>query len=538
LVPNFKGGASVGSLPVNSKTYEFLSKVQGKQKARQTIKQMPTYFGKQPGTSGPVYVGAIIVFLFILGLFLVENKYRIWLLSITIISLVFSWGNNIPNFTSLMLDHLPGYNKFRAVSMTLIIAEFAIPLLAILVLNKIIKGEIDLKMTRKALLYSGAATGGILFIFILFAGAFNFNAAVDQEYLKQGATDFIGALKSDRMSMLRRDSFRSMVFIGLALLVIWFFLNKKMTQSQLIASLGVLVLLDMWTVDKRYLNNDNFITQKQYKNTIKASTADKLILQDRDKDYRVLNMSVDIFNDATTSFYHKSIGGYHGAKMRRYQELIENCIYPELQGMVNDLRSSGMQYADQAMSKMNVLNMLNTRYIIIDTGSYPLVNRSALGNAWFVDSIEIVASADEEIARLNSTNTGSVALVEQQFATIANVASISEDSAANIRLEEYKPNYLKYKSSSTKDGVAVFSEIYYPKGWNATIDGKPTEYFRANYLLRAMLIPAGEHTIEFSFEPKSYYTGEKISYASSLIFLILLLAGIAYEVKKGVSPKK
>jgi hypothetical protein len=539
LVPNFYGGASGGELPQDSETYRFLSKVQGKAEAKKAIKRMPTYWGDQPGTSGPVYVGAIICFLFVLGLFIVDKKLRWWLLTATIVSLLLAWGKNIPNLTNFLLDNLPGYNKFRAVSMTLVIAGFTMPLLAILAFNRIIKKEITKPELLKALKYSLGVVGGLLLIFLLFGKAmFDFEAPSDQNYLAQGYTDFVDALQADRAMLFKRDAFRSLLFVLLTASVIYLFIIEKIKALQAVIILGVLILLDIWPVAKRYLNDSHFVSEKKYENPFTPSAANQFILSDPDPNYRVLNLGSDVFNDASTSYYHKSIGGYHGAKMRRYQELIEHNIQIEIQNIVTALRSGDFNNIDNALAGNEVVNMLNTKYIIYNPEAQPLVNRSANGNAWLVNDYTIVENADEEIARLKTLNTKTEALVDVRFGRHLENKTFTHDSLASIELIEYQPNYLKYSTSASTEQLAVFSEIYYPEGWEVTIDGVEASHFRANYVLRAMVIPEGEHSIEFNFHPKTYFKGEKISLASSLILLLLLVGMIGWEVKKGVNKKK
>jgi MFS family permease len=539
LVPNFNGGASVSKLPQNSKTYEFIKSIQGDRKAKEAIKQMPTYWGKQPGTSGPVYAGAIVCFLFILGLFIVDNRYRWWLLGVTFVSLILAWGNNIPNITSFLLDHLPAYNKFRAVSMTMVIAEFSLPLLAILAIDKIIKGQVEQKYLVKSITWSLSITGGLLLFFMLFAKSlFSFEGAIDARYIQQGATDFVDALQADRLMLFRQDAFRSLVLILLSASVILAFIFKKVKLEQAIFALGLLILIDMWPVAKRYLNSDNFVNKREYKDPITESQADKLILMDKALDYRVLNLAVDPFNDATTSYFHKSLGGYHGAKMERYQELIQYCLTGEINEIYTSLKATGLANIDQTFANAGVINMLNTKYLIFNPDAAPLENKSALGNAWFVNTAIVVENADEEITKLNTINTGKEALVDKRFESNIQNKQFGDDTTASIVLDEYKPNYLKYSTSANSEQLAVFSEIYYPAGWNVTVDGKPADYFRADYVLRAMIVPAGKHTIEFSFHPRAYYTGEKISLASSVIFILILLGAIAYEIRRNLNPVK
>lgn len=539
LVPNFKGGASVSKLPQDSETFEFIKSIQGDRKAKDAIKQMPTYWGTQPSTAGPVYAGAIVCFLFILGLFIVDNRYRWWLLGVTIVSLILAWGNNIPNITNFLLDHLPAYNKFRAVSMTMVIAQFSLPLLAILALNKIIKGEVEQKYLVKSLTYSLSITGVLLLFFIAFAKSlFSFESAVDARYIQQGATEFVDALQADRLMIFRQDAFRSLVFIVFSAVVILAFVYKKLKLEYTLLILGFLILVDMWPVAKRYLNSDHFVSKREYNNPITESQADKLILMDKSLDYRVLNLAVDPFNDATTSYFHKSLGGYHGAKLGRYQELISYSIRNEIQDIYTSLQKTGLANIDETFADADVINMLNTKYLIYNPDAAPLQNNAALGNAWFVNNVRLVENADQEIASLSQINTATEVAIDKRFESFVQNKSFIPDSSAVITLEEYKPNYLKYSSVANTEQLAVFSEIYYPAGWNATIDGKLADYFRANYVLRAMVVPAGNHTIEFSFRPKSYFAGEKISLASSLIFILLLLGAVGFEIKKAMGKGK
>jgi hypothetical protein len=534
LIPNFMGGASGGALPENSKTFKFLSKIQGKANAKKAIQHMPTYWGDVIFTSGPVYAGAIICFLFIFGLFVVEPKLRWWLLTVTIVSFILAWGRHIPNITNFLLDHLPAYNKFRAVSMTMVIAGFSIPLMAILAFDKILKGEISKKDSEPALLYSLGIVAGILLALLLFAKKwFSFEALSDEQYIAQGYTDFVKALHADRLMLLRKDAFRSLVFVLLAGGLVYLTITKSLKTEYAIVSLGALLLFDMWPVDKRFLNNDNFVKNREYKNPIVESTADKMILTDTDPDYRVLNLTVNPLLDATTSYFHKSIGGYHGAKMRRFQEIYERQIVPEVQEFSKKM-NSGAQL--DAFAGTGVLNMFNTKYIIHNKDAAPIVNKDALGHAWFVRNYQVVENADEEIEKVGQVNPANVALVDKRYKQYIEGEPIEFDSAGAIVLEEYEPNYLKYKTSAKHEQLAVFSEMYYPKGWKVTVDGKPAEHFRADYVLRAMVVPAGDHTIEFSFKPASYYTGEKISLASSLILLLVFFGAIAMNLK--TTPKE
>jgi len=535
LIPNFHGGASVGPLPVKSKTYDFIKEIQGAGKARKTIEQMPTYWGTQPSTAGPVYVGAIIVFLFILGLFIIPGKLKWWLVSVTVFSIMLSWGRNFEFLTNFFLDHFPGYNKFRSVSMILIMTEFAMPLLAIFTVNEILKGNIAKEQVIKYSLRAFYFTGGICLFFILTAKAFfNFTADIDQQYLDQGATEFVNALQSDRLMLLRHDAFRSILFIALALGLLYLFTRNKLNKSYFIAGLGLLILTDMWSVDKRYVNGDDFVSKKEYDNPIPKTKADEFILSHGadDPNYRVLNLAVSTFNDATTSYYHKSLGGYHGAKMRRYQELIDFEIIPELQDLITGLRSGKISGIDSILNGADILNMLNTRYIIYNPDAMPLINPNAFGNAWFVTKALIAENADEEIEKLAKADLRNEMIVGSEFESkVADFKAVI-DSNSSIKLSEYLPNKLVYKTFSATGQLAVFSEIYYPEGWEVTIDGKRAEYFKANFLLRALIIPAGNHEIEFTFRPGSFYIGNKIAYAGSGLLLMLLLGTIILEIRK------
>ncbi|MBA7640917.1 hypothetical protein ES703_48588 [subsurface metagenome] len=534
IIPNFHGGASAGPLPENSKTFEFLKKVQGASQARKTIKQMPTYWGKQMVTSGPVYAGAIVIFLFVLGLMIFRGQLKWWILTVTIFSILLSWGRNFESFNYFLLDHLPYYNKFRTVSMTLVMAEFSISLLAILVLNEIIRGNLDNKKLLKSILQSFYIVGGLCLFFIIAAPMlFIFEADIDQRYLEQGATDFVNALQTDRLMLLRRDAFRSLVFIALATGIFYAYIHKKVKLNYFIAGLGLLILIDMWGVNKRYVNNDDFVSKREYKNPISKSAADEYILRDSDLSYRVLNLAVSPFQDGTTSYYHKSIGGYHGAKMQRFQELVDFEIFPEMQLIVRALQQGSMSLADSALQQCNALNMLNMRYFIYNPEAMPLINRNALGNAWFASELLWAESADEEIAMLGKIDVNQQVVVDHRFKDLLkNISFENDTTTSQIELISYAPNKLVYNSSSSKKQVVVFSEIYYPKGWEVYIDGQKSSHFRANYVLRAMVVPEGEHKIEFYFEPRSYYTGSKIAYASSGLLLLLIIGTLIYELYK------
>jgi len=521
LIPNFKGGSSQEALSTNSAVYKALNDNQVPN-SRDIIKAMPTYWGDQPFTSGPVYVGAIFVFLFVFGLFIVKGAVKWGLLAATLLSLMLAWGHNFNGLTNFFLDYFPGYNKFRAVAMILIIAQFTIPLLGIMALSKSFDAETDQKKTWAALKWSTLITAGICLIFAILPGAFfDFSGSGDAQLKSGGYPDWIiNALISDRESMLKADAFRSLVFILLAAATIWAVLFKKIKAVYGIILFFALLIIDLWPINQRYLSKDNYVSKNKMEIPYEASPADELILKDTDPNFRVLNLTVNTFNDASTSYFHKSIGGYHGAKLRRYQELIDFQINK---------------------NNMSVLNMLNTKYFIVKGENNiptPQVNMNALGNAWFVKEVKFVANADSEIVALDNFDPKMTAIVDQRFKETAGKLPAAADTTATIALTSYKPNELKYESNSQTEQTAVFSEIYYEKGWKAFIDGKPMPHFRANYVLRAMNIPPGNHKIEFRFEPDSFKKGEKISFASSILIFLLLAGFMAYQVKLILAKKE
>tara|TARA_B100001758_G_C18356914_1_gene583280 strand:- start:122 stop:1483 length:1362 start_codon:yes stop_codon:yes gene_type:complete len=449
---------------------------------------------------------------------IVSAELRIWLLLATILSIMLAWGKNFMFLTEWFLDYFPGYNKFRAVSMILVVAEFTLPLLGFLALNNLMNSNIKLRLKEDALKYSFYLTGGLCLLFALMPSLFFDFIAVQDINLKKSGWP-VEALQIDRSMLLRSDAWRSLIFISFASGVLWMFLKNKLKSKYMMLIIGSLIFLDMWPVNKRYLNETHFIRKSKALNPYVPTNADKFILKDKDLNFRVYNQSVSTFNDASTSYFHKSIGGYHGAKLKRYQELIERHI------------SNG---------NMKVINMLNTKYFITQNGQVQQ-NPAALGNAWFVNNINIVDNADAELLSLNDFDPSNTAIVDKRFISyfdnyqsndtdlIIRKFNYQDNSNSRISLLEYQPNYLKYSSSSDVPAVIIFSEIFYEKGWNAYIDGKLTSHFRANYVLRGMNILEGNHIIEFRFEPKTYKVGENISLASSII-LLLLLAITSFQV--------
>ncbi len=536
LIPNFKGGGSQIHPGIRSESFQILQQ-QGVQNPRQTIQAVSMYHGDQPGTSGPVYAGAIVIFLFVLGIFVVKGRMKWWLVSATLVSIVLSWGSNVMWLTGFLLDYLPLYNKFRAPSMTLVIAEFTIPLLGIIALNEILTGRVDKKIWLSGFKWAIIITGGLSLLLAVFPGiSGNFTNAYDSmrfpDWLMPGVV-------ADRKNMLRTDAFRSFLFIAITAGLIYLWYIKKLRTTPLIALISVLILVDLWSVDKRYLNSDSFISKRQAENPFPETVADRAILADNDLYYRVLPLQ-NPFQDARTSYYHKNVGGYHAAKLRRYQELIEHHLQPEIEQMVTSIQaSSTLDAVDSAFMELPVINMLNTRYIIYDLNSAPIRNPHPLGNAWFVADFKIVGNADDEILAMKNFNPSETAIVDQRFISHIHEVNLTKETGGKIELTEYQPNYLKYEYSASSARFTVFSDIYYNKGWNAYIDGEPVSHFRVNYVLRALIVPEGKHTIEFKFEPKSYYTGNKISLASSLL-LVLATLGYVFSLwrKRKIQSEK
>ena len=527
LIPNFKGGATQIHPGTDSESYKVLRE-KGAQNPTRALNSIIMYHGNQPSTSGPVYVGAIVVFLFFLGLFVVRGRYKWWLLFATIVSIVLSWGSNIMWLTSFLLDYLPLYNKFRAPSMTLVIAQIAMPLLGFIALNQILTGKTEKKDLLNGLKWATLITAGLSLLFAVAPGiSGSFSSPYD---LRMKLPDWlIETAILDRKSALRSDAFRSFIFIVLAAGALYLWQLKKIKTNIFIAVLGLLILVDLWAVDKRYLNNDNFESKREASNPFPEMPVDKAILQDNDLSYRVLPLQ-NPFQDARSSYYHKNVGGYHAAKLRRYQDVIEHNISPEMQIMIGGLQAGTS--IDSVFMKTPVINMLNTRYIIYDVNKPPLKNPRPLGNAWFVNNYKIVKNPDEEIAALKRNNPETNALVGNRFSEFVNGKTFSKDLNGIIELTEYQPNYLKYKTKAATEQLTVFSEIYYNKGWNAFIDGEKVPYFRVNYILRALVLPAGEHTVEFKFRPKSYFVGNKISMASSILLLLAIAGYGFFELRK------
>jgi Bacterial membrane protein YfhO len=529
LIPNFKGGASI-PFDRTSKTITALRK----NNAGQYATQFRQYWGTQPYTGGPIYVGAIIMFLFILGLIIIKGPVKWWLLAATILSIMLAWGKNFMPLTNFFLDYFPGYNKFRAVTTTLVIAEFCIPLLGILALRDIFNGTVEKKNAFKGIKIAFGITGGLTLLFVLFPGlAGSFLSPVEQQ--GEFPAWLSSALIADRTDLLRSDAFRSFLLILLGTAVVLGFYFQKLKKEYAIGLLALLFLTDMWFVDKRYLNADNFVRKEAKVKQAAPSVADNYILEDESY-YKVLNLTVSPFNDATTSLYHSSIGGYHGAKLMRYQELIDSSLISNIT-LIQSAGSNVKSIEDfqDVFKGTNALNMLNTKYVIYSQDAPPLVNQNALGNAWFVETPVFVDNANGELAGVNKINPSNEAVIDKTFKDLVTKSSYPGSEGDKIELKSYEANELVYSSSTKEERLVLFSDIYYPAGWESYIDDKESKYFRANYVLRAMVIPAGEHEIRFIFNPSSYRIGNKISTASSVLLIIITL-GYFFSILK-MKPK-
>ncbi len=513
FIPRFMGGGNYENLGKDSHIYEFVKEKGGRKQALSFAENAPMYWGKQPIVAAPAYIGAIMIFLFVLGIFLVKGNLKKWLVAATIFSILLSWGKNLDFLTNLFIDYVPLYNKFRAVSSIQVIAELAIPLLGILALKEFFQKEISSKEKYDALKKSVIIVGGLALIFTV-AGTslFSFEALGDARY-ENMAPGFSEILRADRKTIFFQDSLRSLLLVVGIACVFWLFLEKKINKNIVLGVFFVLILFDMVGVAKRYVNNDDFISAKKLENPYPLTEIDIEIKKDKSH-YRVLNFTVGSpMVDGSTSFYHNSIGGYHAAKPRRYQELYDYQI---------------------AKNNIGVLNMLNTKYFIFpddNNRANVQLNDEANGNVWFIENIKFVNNADKEIKALDSLDTKRIGIVNTVFKNELQNFEFQKDSTANIQLIKYQANELTYESNSDVDQLAVFSEMYYKNGWNAYVDDELTPHFRVNYVLRAMVIPKGKHTIIYKFEPQVIKTGNKISLVS-YAFLILIPLGWYFKEKK------
>ena len=519
LIPDFMGGASTGKLSLKSETAGHLKNLGVPDgQIKQIVTQLPLYRGTQPGTSGPVYLGAIVIFLFVLSFFVVDKKLKWWLVPMIILTMMLSWGKNFMPLTDFFIDYVPMYNKFRAVSMTLFATGFGIALLAFLAMKEVYEGNISKEKLTKSITVSALITGGICLVFALVPSlAGSFVSPQDAQF--QGDYAFLkDTLPLDRQSLLRSDAFRSLVFIILGAFVLWSFVKGFLKKNVSIALLAFFILIDLFPVAKRYLNDDNF-ESKRPTQLVQKTPADEAILQDKSQ-FRILDATVDIFNDATPSYFHKNIGGYHAAKLRRYQELINMQLTGEIGKLFGAFGSATTaESITPVFDSLRVMNMLNIKYVIYNKQAPPLVNPYHNGNAWFVNNIRIAQDANEEMKLLGEIDTRHELVIDKSLAS-ALPSKVTPDSTAKISLKSYAPNHLIYSVDTKTDQVAVFSEIYYDKGWKATIDGKEVPYTRVNYLLRAMPLKAGSYDVEFRFAPGSYSTGNLLALISSVLLII------------------
>jgi len=561
LIPDFKGGPSNS---IKSADASSLKKVNPEY--REQVANSSSYFGNQPFTSGPVYIGAIIVFLALIGMFIIKNPIKWPIVIVTLLTITLAWGKNFMSLTDFFMHNIPGYNKFRAVSMILIVAELTIPLLAMLAINELfkiknwndkiklnlIKADLSLK---KILITCLIIVGGFCLISYLFPDILNtfladnedkqlieqaVSAGNPENQVKPYVAELMPQLEIARKAIFKSDAFRSLIFILLAFGSLYLFYKNKIKKEMLITSLGIFILIDLWTVDARYLNDKSFITKEQNMQSITSKTAaDDEILKDSDINYRVLNLTVNTFNDAATSYYHKSIGGYHGAKLKKYAELIDFHIDNEIKSFYKDANKSFA--SDSAMKvlfgNLQILNMLNAKYFILPGGEnnaeIPLKNPMVNGNAWLVEKIVSVENANEEIISLGKIDTKKEAVSQENFIKSLGL-KLNYSAKGNIKLISYQPNNLVYQSETSSDEFAVFSEIYYPKGWNAYIDGQLKEHASVNYVLRGLAIPAGKHKIEFKFEPVTYTNGNNIATIGSILLIITIGTGLFLDKKNNV----
>ena len=513
FVPSFMGGGNGEDVGKNSALYSFYtSKGVPPLQAKEIVKHAPTYWGDQPIVEAPAYIGAVVIFLFVLSLFMVKGKLKWWLLGGSILALLLSWGKNLNFLTDFFIDYVPLYNKFRAVSSIQVLLELCIPVLSVFALVKLFNDVENEEKKLKALKYSTFIAGGIALLFLLFKSTlFDFSGLRDAMYRQNYGLEFVNALKQDRIKLFTYDTIRTFVLVLLSAILVYMYLKKKLSQNLILVCFGVLILFDLVGVDRRYVNNDDFVSALEVNKPFQQTEVDKEILQDKSH-FRVFDISTEgQQSPGRAPYFFNSLNGYHAAKLGRFEDLNKfylNQLHPE------------------------VLNMFNTKYIIAEDENeniFKYTNDQANGNAWFVSHLKTVNSENEEIQALDTLDTKNEAII---LSSLASEQTFVVDSTATINVLEYKPNYVKYQSSNTDDGFAVFSEMYYGEGWKATIDGNEVEILRVDYTLRGLSIPSGNHSIEFSFEPTVIQKGGTIALASSVILGLLLLAGLIYNFKR------
>ncbi|MDR2496354.1 MAG: YfhO family protein [Tannerellaceae bacterium] len=531
LIPNAYGGSSGGMLGPSSALVKAL-KQNGAQVGREV--QSYTYWGDKAFTSGPVYFGALVCFLFVLGMFVVRNPIKWWMLGGAVFLTFLALGRNFGAFNDFMFHYLPLYNKFRTVEMALVIPGLVVPAIGIWGLSVVLKREISDREFKLGMLWAGGITAGLCLIVLLVPSLLlSFRSSMDDYYLGQMPEWYVSALISDRQSLASKDALRSLLILAVGAQLLYLFWRKMKNTKNGAAIVSIIVsliiLLDLWSVDRRYLSDKNF-TKERPEQTYKLSPADEFILKDTAESFRVLGFN-NPWQNTDVSYFHHSIGGYHAVKLRRYQELIDHRLDGEYRSIVESLQAArSLADIDSVLALCPSLNMLNMRYIIYNPNQPPLVNPHAMGNCWFAPEVEIAENADAEIAALSRIAPRRTAVVDRRFEASLKGFAAQPDSAASIRLESYRPNRLTYSSSSSTEQLAIFSEIYYQPGWKATIDGQAAEHFRADWILRGMRIPAGDHIIVFYFHPDRYVAAANISSFSSFFILLLLLGAAGYSL--------
>lgn len=538
LVPNAKGGASV---PL-SQSATAMEKANPEYTQAGIYSQLTQYFGDQPGTSGPVYVGAFILFLFFVGCFIVKGPMKWTLIISTIFSIVLSWGKNFMDLTNFFIDYIPFYDKFRAVSSILVIAEFTIPLLAVFALKEIIENPEVIKKNRRGIIFSFCITAGVSLLLAIFPTLMSdtFVPLQEMQALQKNIpgnqlAPILNNLKDMRAALVSSDAWRSLLYILVGCTILWCYLKKKLKLEYTITCIIVLCLIDMWGINKRYLNDSMFIPRLETMSTFDKKPTDAHILEDKSLDYRVLNFAGDTFNENNTAYWHKSVGGYHAAKLRRYQEMIDHHIFPEMSALYKEVAQAGGRMDKVDGNKFPVLNMLNTKYFIFPVSqnqTVPIQNPYAYGNAWFVNNIRYVKNADEEIKLTGIEKPTQTAIIDLRYKeALNNLITCGKNNNAKITLKSYAPNKLVYESLTSEPGLAVFSEIYYPD-WKATIDGNSANIARADYILRAMSIPKGKHQIIMTFDPTSLHVTETIAYIALVLLSISIIGYIFVGIRK------
>jgi len=527
LIPNAYGGKSYGVLGENSQSVKFFTDLGvPKNQAMEMVHNLPTYWGEKPFTSGPWYFGAGVFFLFILGLIIVKDRLKWWILSAGALVLLLSLGRHFPLISDLFFDYFPLYNKFRAVESILVIVSILIPLLAVLAVNELLTRGKEIPNLDKKVLYTFVGVGGLCLVVAVMPSLFlhfkpstynDFVAMLGQQFGDNNlAQKLSSALIKDRSALASADAWRSFFIVGIAFVLVWFYIKKKASATVLIVGLGILTLFDLWSVDKRYLNNDTFVDKQVSKSPIKEREVDQLIRMDKDLSYRVIDLTTNTFSDARASYFHKSLGGYHAAKLMRFQELLEH----QFNGAINE----------------DVLDMFNVRYTITkdpNNGAERIQRRSsAAGNAWFVNKVTLVQDNAQEMQAINSFDPSKEAFVHDEFKNVMNVSRLGQATNANIKLVSYHPDRMKYDYTAPNDVFAVFSEVYYDKGWKAYVDGEELPIIRANYILRGLQLPGGNHTVEFVFDPPTMKQSNVASFIGSIILILGLIGGVVLDRRK------